>query len=50
MKMGRLMVNNVDDDVLKEFKIKIIRKHGTLRGHFGKEATKALALWLEKEK
>lgn len=48
--MARLMVNNVDDEILKDFKIKIIRKYSTLRGHFGKETTKALKLWLEKEK
>lgn len=44
------MVFLMDDETLKEFKIKIIRRYGTLRGHFGKEATKALKPWIEKEK
>lgn len=48
--MGRLMVNNVDDTILREFKARIIKKYGTLRGYFGKETTKALKIWLEKEK
>jgi hypothetical protein len=48
--MGRLMVNNVDDTILREFKSRIIKKYGTLRGHFGEETTKALKLWIEREK
>jgi len=48
--VGRLMVNDVDDNILREFKARIIKKYGTLRGHFGEETTKALKLWIEKEK
>ena len=47
--MGRLMVNDVEDEILREFKARIIKKYGTLRGYFGKETTRALKLWVERE-
>lgn len=45
--MGRINVE-VDDELLKEFKIKIIRKYGTVKGNLPKAVMESIKLWIEK--